>query len=294
MKIAIITDSCADLTNEECRLFDIDLFPMLIFFGDKKYSDGVTITPEELYIKFGQDDEFPFPSQAPPKEIIDAYQRAKDKGYKEFLVITISSKLSATYESALQLANQFPEIKINVVDSKNVSSAEGFMVLLAAVLNKRGYTLDEINNQVKILRDNIKIYFTVENLENLKRLGRFSGAQYKLAKTFKKNPILGVSREGKLVTISKVKKREDVFFKINQYAVKNLDTSTPKIFSINHGNRQEIAVRMFKDFKRRNPNSKGRIGWVGAAIGSHTGAGVLACTVFEDRWNLSKELPFLK
>lgn len=294
MKIAIISDSCADLTDEECKLFDIDIFPMLIFFGEKKYSDGITITPEELYKRFGQEEELPFPSQAPPKEIMNAYQRAKDKGYKEFLVITISSQLSATYKSAIQLTNQFPEIKIRVFDSKNVSSAEGFMVLLAAVLSKRGYSLDEIINQIEILRDNINIYFTVENLDNLKRLGRLSGSQYRLAKTFKVIPILGVNKEGKLVTISKVKSREDAFFKLNQYAIKNLDTRNPKIFTINHGNRPEIAERMFKDFKKRNPNSMGKIGWVGAAIGVHTGPGVIVCTVFEDKWNLAKELLFLK
>ena len=97
--------------------------------------------------------------------------------------------MSATYDSAIKLADKFPKIKFTVIDSKHVSTAVGFMALLAAVLSRRGLSMEEIVKQVTILRDSITTYFSIENLENLKRLGRLSLTQYKLAKTFKIIPV---------------------------------------------------------------------------------------------------------
>ena len=294
MALAIITDSCADLFEKEREMFDIDFFPMLVFFGEERYKDWRTIQPEDLYNRFYTSNELPLPSQSPPKEIINAYQRAIDKGYKEIIVLTISRKLSATYDSAIRLTARYPDIKFKVIDSKHVSTAVGFMALLAAVLNRREYTLNEIVKQISILRDNITTYFSIENLENLKRLGRLSVAQYKLAKAFKIIPIMGVDKEGSLVTISKVRNKKDTFLKLREFAVKGLDKKKPIIFGINHGDRLEIAEKIFQDFKKWKPDAKGRIGWVGSVIGTHTGPGIIGCAAFEDKWKLIEDLPFLK
>lgn len=172
-KIKIITDSTADLSQELYDKYDIEVLPLLINFGDESYLDGVEINPEEVFRRIEKEDILPTTAQVIPTRFEEVYKKYLDEGYK-IISIHMSSAMSGTYQSACIAKNSLETDDIVVIDSQNVTSALGMLVLRAAELREKGLSLHEIEQQVTDSIDKVKCSVVFESLEYLVRGGRIS------------------------------------------------------------------------------------------------------------------------
>ncbi len=169
-KIRIITESASDMTTPLPS--GVTVIPMTVTFGDKEYQDGISITHQEFYEKLIESEELPTTSLVSPADFMDAFQEAVDSG-ETVLAITVSSKLSGTYQSAVLAANDFPG-KVFVVDSLNAAIGEQILVQYALQLVQKGLPIEEIVDILNQDREKIHLLALLDTLEYLKKGGRIS------------------------------------------------------------------------------------------------------------------------
>ena len=166
----IIVDSSADLlpaVREKCTVI-----PLTVRFGDEEYLDGVTIDHKTFYEKLVECDELPTTSQATPDTFSRYFQQVVDAG-DQAVVLTLSSELSGTYQSAMIAAMDFPE-RIYVVDSRNVTIGSGILAELAVSLAEAGQDAKTIADTLTRERENVRLVAVLDTLEYLKKGGRIS------------------------------------------------------------------------------------------------------------------------
>ena len=168
--VRIMTDSTADVTPEvAARLTRV---PLTIYFGGEDFIDGVTITHKAFYEKLVECDTLPTTSQATPYVFTEAFQKAVDAG-EDVVVITLSAKLSGTYQSAILAAEEFPG-RVYVVDSLSVALGSGILAEYALSLADQGLDAAAIAAKLETERTRIHLVALLDTLEYLKRGGRIS------------------------------------------------------------------------------------------------------------------------
>ena len=153
--VKIIIDSAADILPSECQALGIRHLPLKVFFGQKEYRDAVDLSHKEFYEKLVESDELPTTSQISPAEFADAMEEVVSAG-DEALVITLSSRLSGTYQSAMIAAADF-EGKVFVVDSLNVSLGMRLLVQRGITLVEQGLSAAEIARLEKEMKEAAKM-----------------------------------------------------------------------------------------------------------------------------------------
>jgi len=186
--------------------YDIEVIRSILFVGEKEYFDYVDITAPEFYKMLEENPDLtPSTAQAATGVILEQYKEMVEKGYDQLLVVTVSSKLSGTFDGCMMAAKMMDDVDIRVFDSLSVSYPEARMILDAAKLVEEGKTLDEIWNHLEVLRDNNRIYFSVETLRYLVKNGRLSGASGFLGSMLKIKPMLEVTKDGRVESIEKIR-----------------------------------------------------------------------------------------
>lgn len=201
MALQIIVDSLADVTGEDRN--KLIILPVTIRFDDGcEYKDGETITHEEFYERLIESDALPTTSQVTPFDFEEAYKKVVENG-DEALVITISSKLSGTYQSACIAAEDY-EDKITVVDSLSVAVGERVIVDRALELRDKGRTRAEIADILNEERNIVQVVAVLDTLEYLKKGGRISSAVAFAGGVLAVKPVVGV-KDGAVVMYGKAR-----------------------------------------------------------------------------------------
>ena len=170
MSVKIIIDSTTDLPEQ--LKAQMTVIPLTIHFGEEEYTDGVTINGQQFYEKLVESEVLPTTSQPSPFTFQQVFQEVVDGG-DEAVMLTISSNLSGTYQSACIAAEDFPG-KIFVIDSRNVSIAAGVLAEYALRLSKKDMTAEEIAHAVEKKREEVQLIAMLDTLEYLKKGGRIS------------------------------------------------------------------------------------------------------------------------
>ncbi len=189
--VKIITDSTSDLSIEIYRANDIEVIPLFVTIGGETYQDGVEITTEELYKKVDQFGELPKSSAVSPGIMIERFKNHIDHG-DDILFMGIGGKLSATYQTAIIVAAEFPQHRIRIVDSKNLSSGIGLLILKAVKFRNSGDDLMTIADKLEQLTSKVRTQFAINTLEYLHRGGRCSGTTRIFGTLLKIKPIIRV------------------------------------------------------------------------------------------------------
>ena len=171
MRVRIVTDSTADMTPASKQR--VTAVPLTICFGQQEYADGITITQREFYEKLVSSDVLPTTSQPNPTLFEDVYAEAAAAG-DSVVVITISSGISGTYQSACIAAADYENVF--VVDSENAALATGILAELAVQLADSGMNAREIAETLDREKKNLRLFAVLDTLEYLKKGGRISGA----------------------------------------------------------------------------------------------------------------------
>ena len=197
-KIRIITDSASDLSASTRE--DLTILPLAIRFGDTEYLDGVTISHHEFYEKLIESDTLPTTSLVSPAAFEETYARSVADG-ETVIAITISSRLSGTYQSATIAAEDFAG-KVFVIDSYNATIGEGILVKYALLLKDQGLSAKEIVGILEASKAQIHTLGVLDTLEYLKKGGRISSVTALAANVLNIKPVMHFST-GKLDTYQK-------------------------------------------------------------------------------------------
>lgn len=279
MTVKIVTDSIGDVPSQAIEELGITIIPLYVHFGNESYRDGIDLTTEQFYDKLRHSEILPTTSVPPLGTFVEAYDRLAEET-DEIAVITLSSKLSATYEAALQAMKQMKRnCRVEVIDSLTAIMGEGLIVIAAAKVANSGASLDEVMNITRqnIPRADMRIAF--DTLEYLKRSGRIGKAQAFLGSILKVNPILGI-KDGEVFPFARERSRAKAtdylynfatsFSHIDEMAVEDATTSDEA---------DKLVERLNSIFpKERIYRSK-----VSPVIGAHVGPHVLAVSVLGDK-----------
>lgn len=276
-KIAIITDSASDISTNNIEKYDIKVLPFKIIFSDREYDDGVDITPKMLYEILPK--EIPTTSLPSVDKFTAVLENLVKEGYTHAIIITISSGLSGTYNSARLAAESVSGIETFVFDSMTLTMSEGSMVLDAANLVKEGKSFKEIINILPTLKEKVDVYFTIDTLEYLRKGGRIGKVAGTIADALNLKPIITVGDDGIYHTVSKVRGIKQSISKLANLLKPYLQNNKCKVWILD-GNAPDKAKALYNLIKDL-PNLVECIlgGEIGPALGVHTGPGLVGFIV---------------
>ena len=197
-KVIIIADSTVDLTPELIKKHNIVTVPLIVRFDEEIYYDNETITPDELYEKVKIKGELPKTAAVAPQTFIDLFKPYIDQGC-DILFSGIGAKMSSTIQNAIIASNEFPEGRIFVLDSGNLSTGTGLLILKMCKYRDEGKSAKEIYDLVSPLVTKVSAQFAVDTLEYLHKGGRCSGASKIFGTIFHIHPIIKLVDGGMIV-----------------------------------------------------------------------------------------------
>ena len=272
----IMTDSCCDLTDQMARELELEVLPLTMTMDGKEYPntlDGRYITNEEFYkrLRAGKTSTT---AAANVGQFEDAMRAVLGRG-QDILCLCFSSALSTTYQSAViaaeNLAPDFPERTIRVIDTLSASRGQGLLVYLAAQKKKEGLTLSQLGDWVEDNKLHVCHWFTVDDLNFLKMGGRVSATTAFLGTMLSIKPVMHTSDEGKLVPVSKARGRKaSLQALIDKVAELSIEPSEQVMF-ICHADCEKESRAVAEELKARYGVKEVYINYIGPVIGSHTG-----------------------
>ena len=188
--IGILTDSTADLPEETISRYGLEVAPLYINMGTKRFSDGVDLTKDEFYRRLPDYD--PSPSTAAPGStlFVRNYEKLVARGATQILSIHISEALSATINSARLAAKEFTQVPVTVLDSGQLSLGLGFLVTRAAEMAHAGQSMDAILKRLQNLMPRTYVFAALDTLEYLRRSGRMSIAVARFGELLRLKPLV--------------------------------------------------------------------------------------------------------
>jgi DegV family protein with EDD domain len=204
--VRIVTDSACDLTEELVKQHEVIVVPLTIRFGVEEFEDRSELTPEEFWRRCKGKGDLPETAAPSPGAFMAAYERAASEGADAVLCLTISSKLSATYASAVTAADTFTAVPVQVVDTRSVTMGQGLMVIAAAEEAAAGAGLEELVAASEDRTTRTRVFGVVGGLDFLQRGGRIGGAQALLGSLLSIKPVI-VVKDGEVAEESKQRNR---------------------------------------------------------------------------------------
>lgn len=278
MSVIIVTDSAADLTKE--YIDKLIRVPLTVTFGETEYLDGETITHKEFYEKLIESDELPRTSQVTPAAFEEVFEKAKNDG-NEVVVLTLSSKLSGTYQSAMIAAADYDNVY--VVDTKTVAIAEGILARMALQLVEEGMDAKSIAKRLEEEKDKVCLVAMLDTLEYLKKGGRISAAAAFAGGVLSIKPVITVN-DGVVEMLGKARGSKQG----NNLLVKEIekaggaDFSKPILLGYT-GLTDNLLNKYIEDsgFLWKDNIAQLQTTTIGSAIGTHVGPGAIAVAFFK-------------
>ncbi|MGD9761766.1 MAG: DegV family protein [Candidatus Izemoplasmatales bacterium] len=196
-KVKIISDSTCDLSKELLEKHNIEIVPLYVNFGDESFLDGVNLSVEEMYDLVQQRKTLPKTAAPSPGAFVEVFNKYLQEGY-EIIYLGIGSKFSATFSSANVAKNTLESDDIYLVDSLNLSSGTGLLLLKASKFVEEGYSAKEIKEKLEMLVPKVRSQFVIDTLEYLYKGGRLNALSALVGGMLKIKPIIKV-RDGLMV-----------------------------------------------------------------------------------------------
>ena len=274
--IKIITDSAADITDNSRD--DLIVLPMTITFGDTEYKDGVNLTHREFFEKLVETDELPTTSQISPYEFEEVYKQLSDD--EEAVVITMSSKLSGTYQSACIAASEYPNV--HVVDSENVTVGEHALVEYALRLKDGESDVLQIVESLEKHKKDIRLVALVDTLEYLQKGGRISKVTALVGGLLSIKPVIAIT-DGEVAILGKARGSKQgnnlLVQQINECG--GIDFTMP--YYLAYSGLDDALIKKYIEDSRglwQDGVEKLDVSLIGGTIGTHVGPGAIAVAFF--------------
>ena len=279
MSYQIITDSCCDFTPEQYEQFHLNFVPLTIMYKNEPHEDFLDEKSIKMVYEGLRQGETASTSAVNP----DGWARAMEPvlaAGQDVLVMAFSSGLSTTYQSAViaaeDLKEKYPDRKVIVIDTLCAAFGQGLLVWYACKKRDEGMTLDEVAAWVEDNKLHLCHWFTVDDLDFLKRGGRVSATTAFVGGLLNIKPILHVDNAGKLINVGKVRGRKTAIETLAKKLGELGEGYNNETVFISHGDCEADAQTLVSIVKEKYGVKNVLIGYVGAVIGSHSGPGTLA------------------
>lgn len=277
MTVKIITDSAADLPKELVAQHGIEVLPLMVYLDNLEFRDGETMNPQEMFRGMREGKVYKT-AQVPLQIFREVFQRHAENG-DTCIYVAFSSALSGTYQSAVLAKNEiledYPDVKLEVIDTKCASMGFGLVVLKAAELAAQGKSQEEIAEAIRFHALHMEHIFTVDNLEYLYRGGRVSKTAAFIGGLLNIKPVLHVE-DGKLIPIEKLRGRRKVLDRMVAIMAERGISQDQQVIGISHGDDIETAHSLRDMIRERFGCKEFVISQIGGAVGAHSGPGTIA------------------
>ncbi|RFU60200.1 DegV family protein [Bacillus sp. V59.32b] len=277
MTVQIIADSACDLPLSFYKENNVSLASLQVLLDGNTYEDLRTIQPKEVYDAL-REGKTATTSQVSPEDFLKLFTEIAQQD-KQAVYIAFSSELSGTYQTAVMIRNQvkeeYPNLDLEVIDSKCASVGYGLVVYKAAHLANSGASKEAILKDVSFRAKHMEHLFTVDDLDYLARGGRVSKASAFVGGLLNIKPLLHVE-EGKLIPIEKIRGKKKLLKRVIELMhERGVDIHTQTI-GISHGDDEETALEWKQAIQDEFGTTNFVINTIGCAIGAHVGPGTMA------------------
>ncbi len=277
MGIRIIADSASDLLKSDAQQLNVQVVPLKVIFGSEEYRDGVDITMEEFYSKLSKADSLPSTSQPTPNDYIVLFEEAKAAG-DEVIVITLSSQLSGTFQSATLAKNYVEYDNIYLIDSYNVTVGVRLLIDIACQRRDEGVACVDIVNEIEQLKPRIRLKAMMNTLDYLVKGGRLSKVAGFAGSLLSIKPIIEI-KDGKVALVAKGRGKKAAMEALYKEIENDTEIDSTMPIAVAYTQDEDGAVAL-KDFLATKGINAGNIYPIGSTIGTHAGPGASAIIYF--------------
>ncbi len=277
MAVKIVTDSLSDITSDIAEGLGITVVPLTVTFGRESFLDRITMTTDEFYYRLTHDANWPTTTQPPPSTFTDVYNKLVEET-DEILVVTVSSKLSGTYESALNAKGLVKKgCRIEVIDSQTVVMGLGLIVIAAAKAAQAGANLGELTDLVRKAMPRSHAVMSFDTLKYLAKGGRIGRAGGLLGSLLLVKPILTM-KDGEVSPLTRVRSR-----KAGMDYLYNFVDGFPRIqeLAVEHATTLDEADMLVERLSSVYPKERIYRSTVSPVVGTYAGPNVLSVSVLE-------------
>jgi DegV family protein with EDD domain len=285
--IKIVADTLSCIPIEKANELGISYLPQIIIFGEESYRDDTEITPRKFLEKLKTAKILPKTAAPQPSLYYPIFQKALDEG-DSLLVICPSVELSGTYRSAMVAAQDFPGLKIRIIDTKTIGAALGAMVFACLDWVKQGVDGDTIELKIQEMGTREKDYFVVNTLEYLHKGGRIGGAKALIGSIMQVKPILTL-RNGKVEPFESQRTSLRALTRLKELVNNECPRSLQAHLCIQHGDAEEKAHTLADQFAKDFNLPAIPVFDLPPAILVHTGPGVVVATFFTATTDRAKQ-----
>ena len=275
MTVKIITDSLSDITSDIAEGLGITVVPLTVLFGHESFLDRVTMTTDEFYHRLTHQDVWPTTTQPPPGTFADIYDKLAEET-DEILVVTLSTKLSGTYESALNAKNLMKKkCRIEIINSQTVAMGLGLIVIAAAKKAQAGANLNELTDLVRSAMSRSQVVMYFDTLKYLAKGGRIGKAQGLLGSLLSVKPILTI-KDGEVAPLTRVRAQMS-----GMDYLYNFVAGFPNIeeLAVEHSTTPDEADKLIERLSSIFPKERIYRSTVSPVLGTYAGPNALAVTV---------------
>lgn len=275
-KVALVTDTACDLLDEQVQTYDIRLVSLRLNTSRGEFRDRVEISPEEVVEMLRM--EVPKTSLPLPEDVSALYQQLQQEGCTTVLHLSISSGLSGTYNIVSLLSEEFPDMKIYVVDTKTLSAGLGMLVLEAGECLKQGMVVEDVIAHVQSLRSQQLGTFVIRTLEFLRKGGRIGLVEGVLGTLLQLKPVIFVNNDGIYQTLTKARGYQNALTALCDEVVHRYQGRKVRL-AIVHASALEEARKLLDRLRAQLDVVSSYITPVSPALTIHTGPGLLGAIV---------------
>lgn len=242
-RVALLTDSCADIPANLVKKYDIHVVPLRLLFSDGEYEDGVSITAKEVYRRLPQ--EIPKTSLPSGERIERTFRMIREKGYEKVIAINFSGGLSGTANMVRLLGEQFVGLEVAAFDTLSGSLGTGMTVLQAARWLEEGHTFVQVCRAIPRIIGTTTVFFCIDTLEYLQKGGRIGLITSFAGSLLNIKPIISFAPSGELVNVAKVRGRKLAIQKMVGMAAELVGEGAAFNLAVAHGD----SLAEFKEIR---------------------------------------------
>lgn len=279
--VRIITDSGSDISQEEAKGLGIRVIPIITLFPDGEYRDGVDITIDDFYERLEKRHEFAKTTQVNPGMYHEAFEEEIKDG-NEILCLTLGSRLSGCYQSALIAKNDFPDAKITIIDTYSVCVGQRNLVYLALEDIRKGMNMEETVRHLEAMKKRLVVIASVDTLEYLLKGGRISKTTAFLGSILSIKPVIEL-QDGVIKMIGKARGYKNAHNMLVKVVEKygGIDFAMP--FACGYSGSDRSMLEKYLESSKplyENDTKEVPVYRIGSAIGTHCGPGAIAVSFF--------------
>ncbi len=268
--VRVITDSACDLTDDLADGAGIIVVPLTIRFGDEELQDRRDVTPTDFWRRCAESSALPETAAPSPGSFLQAYERAVSEGAEAVACLTLSSGVSATYQSALTAAEGFDSVPVEVVDTRALTMGQGLLALAAAQDAASGSTLGDVISATRERMTRTRTYGTLATLDHLQRGGRIGNARALLGSLLSIKPVVQV-KDGVVEEESKQRTRSRSL----EYLVAKVRSDAPlEWLAVCDGAAPDVDV-LLAELETVEVDHPMVVTQLGPVVGTHTGPGTV-------------------